>query len=171
MGKKSPAKFQTKVREVYSDFNDEGRVGINEIVDEVTRRHSGLVEAEKDRLLRESIAGILRKMINRDTSPQLMLPGELSKVDLPTRIAIRPPGKKAGPAEWVLIEEVTYLELDTKVESLEPKQRPDRRRFALKRTRDFLLPHMAENHRHDPIGPVLKRLALADVVVGELTSA
>jgi hypothetical protein len=154
----TPVKLRTKVREVYDQFGAMPRVEVNEIVLRVTATHPELVEKEKDRLFRETIAAWVRSLCHKEDSSQLALPLALTDVDPPARIAVRSNGQKSGPATWVRIDEATYDELDRKVASLEARRKVDTELVSLIQIRDYLKPHMEKLRRNEAIGPMLAEL-------------
>jgi hypothetical protein len=154
-----PVKLRTKVRELYLKWNEVDRFTTPIFFDEVVRLYPELVEAERNRLFREAISGWVRKLMQEAPSRQIVLPMKLADEELPFRIPIRPDGKRSGPANWTLFQDVTYAELDSHVETFEPRPRFNKTHIGLQHTRDLLKPKMARSHRDEPIGPVLIAMA------------
>jgi hypothetical protein len=96
-----PQKLRSKLRELIESLPEYRRPSIAEIVSEVTRFHSDLVEHEKDRLFKDAISSWARKILSQKagSSTQLFLPIVGLAENLPRRIALRN-GNKKNSIEW-----------------------------------------------------------------------
>lgn len=170
------AKLRTKVRELIFELQLQGRITTADLTAEIMRCYPDLCEEEKDRLFRDALSKMAREMLKSTAisakSAQFMLPMALEQVKrtLPASISLPPKpaidgetGEVTMPEEvvWTPLEEATFGELELHLESLYAGIQADQARYrALNEVRNYLRPHMdSDDHRDEPIGPVLAELA------------
>jgi hypothetical protein len=153
---KALAKLQTNVREHVTSAKHKDRIIVSDILDAVADEHPKLVEAEKNRLYRETAGGWVRRMLREDDpGDQLGLPLKLVDEVLPGRIPLRLDGTRSGPAAYVKKTSVSLNELDRYVSGLrEPRFSPEQRGASA--VRDYLVARIPEALRDRAIPELLR---------------
>jgi hypothetical protein len=156
------------IRAVYSDLRIEGPPTIPDIVAAVSRRYPKLVEKEKARLFKETIASWTRKILSSDSdslrSTQLILPMDLAGLSLPVCISVRP---KVGETIQKDTSIASFNDVVAEITFIEKHIRESRRLSNLKILREYLAPRIPEKRRNEPIGPILAKLAKEEIAAQE----
>lgn len=144
---------------------------IPEIAELVMERHPDAVAEAANRLARETISNIARKMIKQGQplnayQRPLFLPDEVANIGLTDGFSLPPPGvEPEGPEEdnahaWVSLYRASLVDVRLHIALLLAGRGHIQRRLdAFQQLEQFLTPIMTNGREFEPIGPVLEEIA------------
>lgn len=171
-------KLMTALQEIIGKLMRSGSTTTAAIFEMLIREYPDICERHKDRLFREAVANLSRRVMKRAAdragTAQISLPLKLRtlKGQLPSHICLPPPAENREEEEvavdeefiWLPLEDSTFRQVGFYLQHLRTSIVADQKKYKVtNRAYQFLRPYMDnDEHRDEPIGPMLAEIVAAE---------